>query len=190
MTSQSAERRDFATPRRSGGTSGNAYRGQALAQPLFLSTFLNKLDRKGRVSVPAPFRTALAGQSFAGIVAYRSFKLEAIEGCGYDRIDEMAARVDALPEFSDERDDLAGIFADAQSLPFDSEGRIVLPENLVGYAALTDTVAFVGLGRTFQLWEPQRYEQRQAELRERARRHGATLPGRQPDRVVPAREPS
>jgi len=55
---------------------------------LFLSTFVNKVDRKGRVSVPASFRAALAGQSFAGIVVYRSFKNSAIEGSGYKRLEE------------------------------------------------------------------------------------------------------
>ena len=36
---------------------------------LFLDTFVNKIDRKGRVSVPATFRAALDGQAFHGIVA-------------------------------------------------------------------------------------------------------------------------
>jgi MraZ protein len=150
-----------------------------LAQPLFLSTFVNKIDRKGRVSVPASFRTAVAGQSFAGIVAYPSFKLQAIEGIGHDRIEEMAARVDALPEFSDERDNISQIFADAHQLPFDGEGRIVLPETLIAHAGLSENVAFVGLGRTFQLWEPQRHQQHKLAVRERARRDGSTVPGRQ-----------
>src|ERR1700688_80633 len=63
---------------------------------LFLSTYVNKVDRKGRVSVPASFRAAVTGQSFAGIVTFRSFKTAAIEGSGIDRIEEMSARLDAL----------------------------------------------------------------------------------------------
>src|SRR5882724_10710553 len=94
---------------------------------LFLSTFVNKVDRKGRVSVPASFRAALAGQSFAGIVVYRSFKNSALEGSGIDRLEEMSARLDELYEFSDERESLASIFADSQQLAFDNEGRIILP---------------------------------------------------------------
>lgn len=97
---------------------------------LFLSTFMNKVDRKGRVSVPATFRAALASQSYAGIVAFPSFKLEAIEGMGADRMEEMSARLDALEQFSEDYDNLASIFADAQQLPFDGEGRIVLPPAL------------------------------------------------------------
>ena len=47
---------------------------------LFLSTFVNKIDRKGRISVPASFRVAVAGQSFHGVILYRSHKHPAIEG--------------------------------------------------------------------------------------------------------------
>lgn len=143
---------------------------------LFLSTYVNKVDRKGRVSVPASFRAAVTGQSFAGIVAFRSFKTAAIEGSGIDRIEEMSARLDALEQFSEDYDNLASIFADAQQLPFDGEGRVVLPEELVGHAGIGDSAAFVGLGRTFQIWEPEAHKRHQSDMRERAKRQGTTLP--------------
>lgn len=145
---------------------------------LFLSTFVNKVDRKGRVSVPATFRTALAGQAFTGIIAFRSFKLPTLEGSGIDRIEEMSARIDALDEFSEDRDALSSIFADALQLPFDGEGRIILPQPLADHAGITENAAFVGLGRTFQIWDPQRFDRHQEELRERARSRGTTLPSR------------
>lgn len=147
---------------------------------LFLSTFTNKVDRKGRVSVPASFRSALTGQNFNGIIAFRSFKLPALEACGIDRMEELSERIDALPEFSEERDALASLLADAQPLAFDGEGRIVLPELLSQHAGIGETAAFVGLGRTFQIWEPQRFEAHQHEMRDRARRQGATLPAHRP----------
>jgi MraZ protein len=154
---------------------------------LFLSTFVNKVDRKGRVSVPATFRTALAGQTFNGIIAFRSFKLPALEASGIDRMEEMSARIDALPEFSEERDALASLFADAQQLAFDGEGRIVLPEALCQHCGISEAAAFVGLGKTFQIWEPQTFDKHQQDLRERARRQGTTLPARPP---APAAEPA
>jgi MraZ protein len=150
---------------------------------LFLSTFTNKVDRKGRVSVPATFRNALAGQSFNGIIAFRSFKLPALEGSGIDRMEEMSARIDALDEFSEDRDALSSIFADAEQLPFDGEGRIMLSQALCQHAGIGETATFVGIGRTFQIWEPQRFEKHRDEMRERARRQGTTLP---PARTPPA----
>ena len=148
---------------------------------LFLSTFVNKVDRKGRVSVPAPFRATLASQAFAGIVAFPSFKFPAVEGCGIDRMEEMSTRHDGLGQFSDDHESLAVIFADAQQLPFDGEGRIVLPPALCEHAGISESAAFVGLGRTFQIWEPERFRRHQEGLRDRARRNGLTLPPRGSD---------
>src|SRR5579885_3854539 len=152
--------------------------GRGAGVALFLSTFVNKVDRKGRVSVPGSFRTALAGQSFAGIVVFRALNYAALEACGMDRSEDMTNRLDALPEFSEERDALSSIFADMHELPFDGEGRVVLPPALCEHAGivLEGAAAFVGAGRTFQIWEPGRFERHQEERRSRAR--GLTLPPR------------
>lgn len=132
--------------------------------------------------MPAGFRAALTGQSFPGIVAFRSLKFPALDAGGYDRLEEIAKSLDELPEFSEERDALGSVLSDAHELPFDSEGRIVLPQALIEHAAITEQVAFVGIGRSFQLWEPTRYQQHQDEMRERVRQRGFTLPPRSPAR--------
>ncbi|MEE8276941.1 MAG: division/cell wall cluster transcriptional repressor MraZ [Alphaproteobacteria bacterium] len=143
---------------------------------LFLSTVVNKLDRKGRVSVPAAYRNALAGQSFLGIVALPSFKFPALQCAGMDWMEGLSGRIDALDLYSDAHDDFtASLFADAHSLPFDGDGRIVLPEPLVAHAKLTDSAAFVGRGPTFEIWQPQAFERYKAEARRRAAEKGMTL---------------
>jgi len=143
---------------------------------LFFSTFVNKVDRKGRVSVPATFRAAVADQSFPGIVVFPSFKYEALDASGIKRMEEMSARMNTLDEFSEEHENLGMLFAASQALPFDPEGRIVLPENLAEIAHITESAAFVGVGKSFQIWEPTRFADHQAMLRERARRQGTRLP--------------
>src|ERR1700757_652897 len=152
--------------------------GRALGEEveLFFSTFVNKVDRKGRVSVPATFRAAVADQSFPGIVIFPSFRYEALDASGIRRMEEMGERLNSLDEFSEEHENLAMLFAASQPLPFDTEGRIVLPENLAQYAHITDSAAFVGLGKSFQIWEPNRFADHQATLRERARQQGTRLP--------------
>ena len=147
---------------------------------LFSSTYLNKVDRKGRVSVPAAFRAALNGQSFAGIVAFPSVRFPAIDAGGYDRLEEIARSLDELPEFSDEHEALRSLLGDAEQLPFDGEGRIVLPQALIEHAGLAEQVAFVGAGRSFQIWEPTRFQRHRDEMRERVRQRGFTLPPRGP----------
>lgn len=143
---------------------------------LFFSTFVNKVDRKGRVSVPATFRAAVADQSFPGIVVFPSFKYEALEASGIKRMEEMTTRQATLDEFSDEHENIGMLFATSQALPFDTEGRIVLPEALAEYAHISDAAAFVGLGKSFQIWEPNRLADHQASVRERARQQGTRLP--------------
>lgn len=148
---------------------------------LFLSTFVNKVDKKGRVSVPAPFRAALARQSFAGVVVYPSFVSPAIEGCGLDRMAELSQSVDQFNPFSDEHDAFASaLFADSHQLAWDGEGRIVLPRTLLAHAGITGTATFVGRGATFQIWEPEAAGANQEAARQRARSERAALSLRRP----------
>ncbi|MCC7426128.1 MAG: cell division/cell wall cluster transcriptional repressor MraZ [Alphaproteobacteria bacterium] len=122
---------------------------------LFLGTHINRLDKKGRVSVPAAFRAALAREETAEIVLrphHRSPCLEAYTRRAFDR---LAAAADLLPAFSDEREDLSFLlFAEAMPFTPDAEGRVLLPEPLIRHAALAETVAFVGAGTRFQIWHP------------------------------------
>src|SRR5690349_10728529 len=118
--------------------------------PLFLSTYINKLDKKGRVSVPAPFRAALSNEGYQGIVAFRSSHHPALEAFSWSFMEEIGRRLDHFDLFSDSQDDLAtAIFGDSVQLPFDGDGRIILPEILLGHAQLKDSVCFVGLGPKF-----------------------------------------
>jgi MraZ protein len=132
----------------------------------FLGTHQNRLDAKGRVSVPAPFRAALRARSESNgngtpLVLRPSHVHPCIEAW-------PAADFEALS---------ASLYADAFPVEADKEGRVVLPDSLVAYAGLTDAVVFMGLGRVFQIWEPAAAERRRSEARERARMRGFTLPG-------------
>ena len=143
---------------------------------LFLSTYVNKVDRKGRISVPAPFRSALPEHPFSGIVAYRLFKYDALECCGMGRMEAMGRRLESLEQFSEEYDNLQTLFSDAAELAFDGEGRIVLPEGLREFAGITETAAFVGVGSTFQIWEPEAYERAKEVKRALLRQKPVSLP--------------
>jgi MraZ protein len=143
---------------------------------LFIDTFVNKIDRKGRVSVPATFRATLAEQAFQGIVAFPSFKLQALHCAGMDWMQSLIDSTQNVDLFSQEHDDLtASLFADAKQLPFDGEGRIMLPEALCAHAKLTEAAAFAGRGRYFEIWEPQALEAYKAEARQRAAEKQRTL---------------
>ena len=137
---------------------------------LFVSTFINKIDRKGRVSVPASFRAALSQQNFQGFAAFPSFTAQAIEGYPSSFLENLAAASsETYDVFSTELDDINTlIFASAHQISFDPEGRVILPEELIAHAGITDQAAFVGRGRTFQIWEPSALKARHSEARARA----------------------
>lgn len=125
---------------------------------LFLATHHNKLDKKGRISVPAPFRAALGGQSFQGIVAYQSLSNPCIEACGFERIGKLNAFIESLPEFSEERDALATVvFGESVQLGFDPEGRVMMPSHLLAAAGIASEAVFIGKGEIFEIWEPAAY---------------------------------
>ncbi|MDE3060975.1 MAG: cell division/cell wall cluster transcriptional repressor MraZ [Pseudomonadota bacterium] len=126
---------------------------------LFLSTYHNRIDKKGRVSVPAPFRGVLAAQEFSGIVAYASPLHACIEACGMARLAKLNQRIEKLDPYSEERDAFATVlFGESVQLTFDSEGRVMLPESLLKIAKLSEQATFVGKGEIFEIWEPAAYE--------------------------------
>lgn len=124
---------------------------------LFLSTFENKIDKKGRVSVPAQFRAAIPQDSL-GIIVYESQINDCVEGCDIARIRQISDSIDNLDPFSETRDVMATtVLGSAIQLSLDSDGRVVLPENLIKKAGLKEKAIFIGKGPTFEIWEPKRF---------------------------------
>ena len=136
---------------------------------VYFGTFENKVDRKGRVSVPAPFRQILAASAFQGLIAFRYHTPNAVEACSLEFMERLDQSVSDFELFSEEHDDLAfNIFAESHQLPFDGEGRVILPAALLEITGIADRAAFVGKGPTFQIWEPGALASRKAEARKRA----------------------
>ena len=144
---------------------------------LFLSRFINKIDKKGRVSVPASFRAELADQSFQGVVLFRSNVHPCLEGFSHSYMQEVGARLDDFDLFSAEQDDLAtAIFGDAVQLPWDGDGRVMLPDELLGFSKLDEKATFVGMGRKFQIWSPDIFETRRESARQSVKEKNMTIP--------------
>ena len=99
---------------------------------MFLSTYENKIDKKGRVSVPASFRSYISNLGYNGIICYPSFNNQCIEACSQDRIEKLSNSIDSLNPFEEKRDFFAtSILSESSNLQFDSEGRISLTEKLL-----------------------------------------------------------
>jgi MraZ protein len=143
---------------------------------LFVSKFINKVDRKGRISLPSLFRNALPKNNKNQIILYKSLKYNSIEGCNITRINEIANRINKLDIFSDDQDDFAtSIFAEIIPTNLDKEGRFLIPENLKKHANILEQATFIGQGLFFQIWEPTAAIERQKQSRLRLTNKKRTL---------------
>ena len=126
---------------------------------LFLSKFKNKIDVKGRVSIPASFRNILLKDISQKMFCYPSLDAQAIDAGGQSLSNEIYALMDNLDPYSDERDYLStALFGLSEELKIDNDGRVILSDALIDHAQIKDEVTFVGLGEKFQIWEPLRFE--------------------------------
>jgi|TARA_B100001029_G_scaffold150305_1_gene132323 MraZ protein len=126
---------------------------------MFLSTFENSLDKKGRVSVPSSFRAYLNSMGYNGFITYPSFNNAALDACAQDRIEKLSDSIDSLGPFDDKRDYFAtSILSGSINLNFDSEGRVSIPKKFLDHAKINSSVLFVGLGKVFQIWSPKFFE--------------------------------
>ena len=143
---------------------------------MFLSSYVNKIDKKGRVSVPATFRSHLSSLGYNGFITYPSFNHTALEGCSQDRIEKLSGTIDSLNPFEEKRDYFAAsILSESVSLQFDSEGRVLISEKLLNHAKIKNNILFVGLGKTFQIWEPKTFEKFKIVARKKAYQNRSSL---------------
>ena len=143
---------------------------------MFLSSYENKIDKKGRVSVPATFRSHLNSMGYNGFISYPSFNHAALEACSQDRIEKLSNTIDSLNPFEEKRDFFAtSILSESENLQFDTEGRISLSEKLLKHAMISSNVLFVGLGKTFQIWEPKHFEKFKIVARKKAYQNRSNL---------------
>ncbi len=126
---------------------------------IFLSRYTNKVDKKGRVSIPAGYRSALAEEKFNGIVVYPSFKNNCIEACSMSRLEELSKIIQNLDPYSEERDAFETIvLGEAMQLQFDNDGRVTLPAHLSKQIGMESQACFVGKGLVFEIWAPENFE--------------------------------
>ena len=143
---------------------------------MFLSTYENKLDKKGRVSVPASFRSYLSNLGYNGVVCFPSFNNQSIEAWPQDRIEKISNSIENLNPFEEKRDYFAtSVLSESENLQFDTEGRVLFSKKLLNHAKIKTDVLFVGLGKTFQIWEPNNFEKFKNLARKKAFKNRSNL---------------
>ena len=143
---------------------------------MFLSTYENRLDKKGRVSVPASFRSYLSNLGYNGVICYPSFNNQSIEAWPQDRIEKISNSIESLNPFEEKRDFFAtSILSKSVNLQFDTEGRVSFTEKLLSHAKINNNILFVGLGKTFQIWDPKNFEKFSIVARKKAFQNRSNL---------------
>ncbi len=143
---------------------------------MFISTFENKLDKKGRVSVPATFRSHLSSLVITVWFATHLLQISSIEFCAQSRIEKIMETIDNLNPFEENRDIFStSILANSHQLNFDTEGRVTLTEKLIKHTGVKEKVLFVGQGKTFQMWEPSQFKKFSDEARKKAKSQRSSL---------------
>lgn len=142
----------------------------------FVSSFQNKIDKKGRVSVPAAFRAILdrdvQDDGVHQVFCYPALEAPAIECGGAPLVTKIYQLLEDLPPYSEERDALStALFGGSLQLKIDSDGRIIIPDALREHANLKDYVTFVGMGDKFRIWSPELFDDYMAEARLKAAEH-------------------
>jgi MraZ protein len=133
----------------------------------FRGEFHQKVDGKGRVSIPADFRRVLEsgdpswseGKAPEFVIVYGDHRRAYLECYTMEAAAKVDADIDDLPRGSIERRMLERLF-NGQSLKtsIDETGRIVLPQKLRTKIDLGDEAYFIASGDTFQIWKPETYE--------------------------------
>jgi MraZ protein len=136
----------------------------------FVSHFSLRLDAKGRVSIPAPFRAVLARDGFEGLYCYPALDRPALDAGGNALLREIDTLIARFSPYAEQREQFSmALFGTSEVLKIDGEGRVVLTEPLKNHAEIKDEVAFAGVGHKFQIWEPGRFRAELAEATEKVR---------------------
>jgi len=131
---------------------------------IFTGTFENKVDAKGRVSIPAPFRALIKASKSGQIALFPSFRYNGLEGMSLDMLTALASQNAAVNPFAKGKTNpYSVLFRSALTLGIDDAGRITLPDSLISRAALTGKAVFTGEGHSFLVWSPEAHQAQMAE---------------------------
>ncbi|MBA3946283.1 MAG: division/cell wall cluster transcriptional repressor MraZ [Herpetosiphonaceae bacterium] len=138
---------------------------------MFLGEYEHSVDIKGRIAVPAKFRSQLAG----GLVVTRGFE-RCLQVYPMTQWQELSTKVSGLSLGQQEARSLRRIlFAQAFDTEVDKQGRILLPQALREYASIGEDAVVAGMDTYFEIWAKQGWEATLAELGDEGNSVASTL---------------
>ena len=120
---------------------------------MFIGEYSHNLDDKGRLAVPAKFRTKLS----KGAVVTRG-----LDNCLFlytkSEWEKLAEKLAALPiSQANSRAFSRLMLAGAMDVEIDKQGRIILPEYLRNFAGLKKAAVIAGLYNRLEIWDEEKW---------------------------------
>jgi MraZ protein len=124
----------------------------------FIGEYTGKLDAKGRIMFPAPFRKQLGEAGQEEFVINRGFE-ECLVLYPKKEWDAISKKINALNPFKAENRQFIRLFNNGATLiTLDAAGRLLVPKELQKYAKIETDCYFTANGRKVELWGKQAYE--------------------------------
>ena len=131
---------------------------------MFYGTFHHAIDAKGRTSLPAKFREALAAAGEPKVFLIQAPGMKALRALPLSEWKKLEERVlQASPFDLRAQKNILRYVSSAQEIDLDEHGRVLVPAPLRAYAALQKDVVWTGMGRDMCLWDRSAFEEQQSE---------------------------
>ena len=116
-----------------------------------------KLDAKGRLVLPSRLKSVLPEASKSSIIIRKGFEPNLIIYSLHE-FQNIYTRINSLNEFSSEQRKLKrNLFSSISQVDLDSNGRFLIPKNMVNYTNLKKDVILIGMGNIIEVWNPGLY---------------------------------
>lgn len=106
----------------------------------------HSLDSKGRLFIPARLRAELGDAFYVTVSMEQCLTVYSLESWA-----ELTEKCNAMPYVKQRK--MRPLFALAARCEMDSQGRVLLPQNLRQFAHLTKDVAIVGCNNHAEMWD-------------------------------------
>jgi MraZ protein len=127
----------------------------------FHGTFEQRIDEKGRVSIPVKFRELLRAENDRLFVTrYKVRDIRCLDACTPSQWESLGARLHAREDLSQEELFFLHQYyvAGAHECQLDRQGRLLVPPGLREHAGLVKDVVFTGAGSKFHIWDRERHQ--------------------------------
>ncbi|MBE0597347.1 MAG: division/cell wall cluster transcriptional repressor MraZ [Desulfuromonadales bacterium] len=124
----------------------------------FSGEYLNSIDAKGRASIPARFRDALAQQGDERLVVTKNLE-GGLTAYPPPLWEQIRTNMENAPPTPKKNAMIRLLITPATECPFDKQGRIQLPQSLRSYAAVEKDIVVLGMFDKIEIYSQARYDE-------------------------------